>query len=258
MSINVYFKDEVKNYLGFKISPATQERAERTSVNDISLFDKDGRLYAMWGDDSPMPDDLCDFVEEITQYEWIPRMGYREAGIYRYESADCELIPKDPGGKRENPMYWLKMRGTKLEDIQALLYRIKVGTIRPDESYEGHQQGKSRNELEQELRNLREHVTELENEKTILESENSQARFALQKAQELVDQKTAEIDSLHEQLKLSQDTFSESEQRFHDACEKNTRLRQLARLIKKKPFYNPLVLRSVVATRIDEILDEKK
>ena len=40
------------------------------------------------------------------------------------------------------------MKATKLEDMQNLLHRIKIGTIRPEESYEGAQNGLSRKELE--------------------------------------------------------------------------------------------------------------
>ena len=56
-----------------------------------------------------------------------------------------------------------------MEDIKELVHLIKVGSIRPEESYEAPQGGKSRAELERELENIsvaRERVLALANQLT--------------------------------------------------------------------------------------------
>lgn len=73
---------------------------------------------------------------------------YRETGIYRHDGAEAEVEINNSG---KAPAYFVKMTGKKMESCKELFRRIKTGTIRPEESYEGRQQGKSRVELEDEL-----------------------------------------------------------------------------------------------------------
>ena len=150
MSINVYLKNDIRNLPGFSINRHPDNSGDKVQIDGVGLCSDKGRIYLIISDfNSVIPEKLRDFVDEVTQYEWIPRTGLREAGIYRHESAECELVPKDSGGKRDNPQYWLQMKAKKLEDLRELLHRIKIGTIRPEESYEGSQNGLSRKELEE-------------------------------------------------------------------------------------------------------------
>jgi hypothetical protein len=156
MSVNLYLNNKVRELGGFKTKPYKDNSGDEMSFNGVHVFGEKGRLYLMWSEDAPVPDELKDLVEEISCYETIPQMGCRESGIYRHESAKCELTPEDYGNaKREKPMYKLKITATKIEDIQVIMHKVKTGTIRPEESYEGCQQGKSRLELEVEIAQLK-------------------------------------------------------------------------------------------------------
>jgi len=106
MSTNVYLKNEVRDLPGFKTERYSDNSGDKVQLDGMSLSSDKGRIYLIIGDiDSSIPEKLKDLIDEITHYEWIPRMGHREAGVYRLESAECDLVPKDPGGKRENPQY---------------------------------------------------------------------------------------------------------------------------------------------------------
>lgn len=152
MSVNLYLNKKVRELGGFKSQPYKDNSGDQMSFNGAYVFRDKGRLYLMWSEDAPVPDELKDLVEEISCYEAIPQMGRRESGIYRYESAQCELTPENHGNaKREKPVYKLKVTAKNLEDIKVLLHRVKTGTIRPEESYEERQGGKTRQQLESEL-----------------------------------------------------------------------------------------------------------
>jgi len=111
----------------------------------------------MFSWNTTLPDELKDVMDEISCYETIPQMGRRESGIYRHNSAQCELTPADDGNaKREKPVYRLKITAKNLEDVQAIIRQIKIGSIRPDESYEGQQSGMSRAELATALQQAQE------------------------------------------------------------------------------------------------------
>lgn len=152
MSINLYLNNKVRELARFKSTPYPDGSGDKMTINGINLFGDKGRLYLMCSEDFVIPDELKDLVDDVSCYETIPQMAPRESGVYRYESAECELTPEDYGNaKREKPVYKLKIKAKKLEDIQALVHKVKTGTIRPDESYEGPQGGMSRAELEREL-----------------------------------------------------------------------------------------------------------
>jgi len=161
MSVNVYLDKGVRELAGFKSQPLGGNAGDKLTFNGEYVFSDKSRLYLMWSEFAVIPDELKDLVEEISCYEVIPQMGARESGIYRHESAECELMPEDYGNaKREKPMYRLKIRAKKMEDIRALLHMVKTGTIRPVESYEEPQGGKTRRQLESELTQTQQQLSE--------------------------------------------------------------------------------------------------
>jgi hypothetical protein len=210
MSTNLYLNNEVKKSNGFKSTPYPDHSGDNMTINGMNVFGAKGRLYLMWNEDDPIPEELKDLVEEISCRKTIPQMGRREAGIYRHGTAECELTPDDYGnGKREKPVYTLKITAKNMEDIKEVLHKVKIGTIRPDESYEGPQGGRSRRQLESEL---------LEAQATI--RGNAKKLEALQTLRE-------KISSLY----------------------------RLAGSFLDHPFWSPLVFKSNVTSKMDEILN---
>ena len=152
MSIYVYLSSEARMHKNFTSQPYPDKSGDRMAICGIQVFDKDGRLYMMMGDYPTIPDEIKDLVQEISCHETIPQMGSRESGIYRYGSAECELIPGDNGNaKTSKPVYFLKVTAKSVDDIRTILHKVKTGTIRPAESYDGLQGGKSYVQLESEL-----------------------------------------------------------------------------------------------------------
>lgn len=153
MSTNLYLNNKVKTLNGFKSTPNKDHSGNDMTINGMYLFGSGkGRLYLMWNEDDTIPEELKDLVEEVSCRETIPQMSRREAGVYRHESAECELTPEDHGnGKYGKPVYMLKVVAKNIQDAKEILHKIKTGAIRPDESYEGPQGGKNRRQLENEL-----------------------------------------------------------------------------------------------------------
>ncbi|MES2213625.1 MAG: hypothetical protein V4473_02190 [Patescibacteria group bacterium] len=282
MSVNLYLNNKVRELEGFKSERYSDNSGDKITFNGVQVFGEKGRLYLMWSEDSPVPDELKDLVEEISCYETIPQMGRRESGIYRHESAKCELTPEDYGNaKREKPMYKLKIIATKLEDIKAILHKVKTGAIRPEESYEGPQSGKSRRELEndsvhleQTLELLRSATAEqarlmrtfdavavqhdqLLNKFTSLDIEAGRLTRELEERTREREGACAMVAELQDGLKLSEATFHMHQQDFTNACKKYVRMRQLARGLENQ-FLLPWISRSKVAKQIDAILDDTK
>lgn len=218
MSVNVYLKNEVRERLGFSSVPSDGGSGNEITFNGRPLREeRERRIYLVWNEDDPIPDDLKDLVEEVSRYEWVPRMGVREPGIYRLNTAECRMIPDDMGSaRRPDLVYKLRLRAKNLEDVNELMHRIMVGTIRPEESYEGNQQGKSRQQLEGEL---------------VL------AQVGLSEAQH--------------RIKTLQRVLEITETSLQNMVEKHALLSKLVRTLEKR---FPLVLSSRIARRIEEIL----
>jgi hypothetical protein len=152
MSTNAYVDEEkIRAATGFSETPYDQKGGGGINFRDISLFRGNGRLHAMLGDDEVLPAFLVEFVTDVSYYAKISDTNRvnRELGIYNHESAQAEVEIQSMGKDRLG--YMAKVRGTKLEDCRELVRQIKAGLIRPTESYEGSQQGMSRQDLEKEL-----------------------------------------------------------------------------------------------------------
>ena len=157
MSINVYLKgDEVRKLEGFTTKKRqggkpVQEWDEH-ELSGVKLSHDKGRWYIMLHEPTePVPATVVDIVEEISFYEWISLRPSREAGIYRHESAEAEVEPDKIGG--DNRLK-IRIRAKKMEDLLELYRKIRTGSIRPEQSYEGQQGGMSRAELEAELERM--------------------------------------------------------------------------------------------------------
>ena len=219
MSLNVYFTPEVeKNVPNFK-RDSHKDGSEKLSVCGLSLYKDDGRLYAILGqlDRSRVSDELEQYVDEFSFYGSLPGTPARETGVYTYESATAEL---EQDNLAKVFAYRVKISAKKLEDIRTLLHQIKVGSIRPDESYEGPQGGMSRAELEAELERTR-----------------------------------SELEDVRKELSLSETTFYHHEESFRRARDKNVAFRQLANILHVEEW--PLCTKERVVRMMREILDKE-
>ena len=145
MSVNVYVKEEIRELPGFRTTDlGTMKYSPEVGVENTIHKG----YYFMWELDDQIPEELRDLVKEISCHMFIPKMAVREAGIYRLGSGECELVPEDRGNRMD---YKLRIKANNLEDIRELIHLIKTGAIRPDESYQAPQGGKTRRQLEIEL-----------------------------------------------------------------------------------------------------------
>jgi len=147
MSINVYLRgNEVQKLEGFTVKQMREKGRDWESYElpGIQLHREKGRWYVILHNPTePVPAEVVDIVDEISLLEFVIMCSPREAGIYRHESAEAEVEPKT------FPMnhYWVHIRAKKMEDLLELFREIKIGSIRPERSYEGPQSGKSRSEI---------------------------------------------------------------------------------------------------------------
>lgn len=160
MSVNVYLKgEEVQKLEGFTIRKRQGGKPiqewDEYEVPGVKLFRDKGRWFVMLSESDPVPEAVKDIVEEISFHAIIPRLAAREAGIYRHESAKAKVKPWNSGHEWKLE---IRIEGKEMEDIRELFHKIEVGSIRPEESYEGPQSGKSRADLEAELERMRQEL----------------------------------------------------------------------------------------------------
>lgn len=171
MSINVYLKgDEVKNLEGFttkkKQGGKPVQEWDEHELSGVKLSLDKGRWYIYLSEPTePIPAVVKDIVEEISFHGYLKAGIRREMGIYRHESAEAEIDAESAGGK---PMYVVRIKAKRMENLLELFHKIKIGSIRPEESYEGQQNGMSRAELEAELERMRQSVSAFESLKANL------------------------------------------------------------------------------------------
>ncbi len=166
MTVNLYLNDKIYNFSGFKIK-INQSGNQEMSINDMYIFVSSGCMHITWNVCREIPEEFREFIEWITYSESIPCMGQRESGVYFFGKAKCELMPRCRTHHNHQELFYdLRMEGTVLEDIRALLHKVKTGAIRPEYSYDGVQQGRSNSELERAL-------AELESERILLLQENA-------------------------------------------------------------------------------------
>jgi len=132
-----------------------------TLPGGVRLYLAEERYYFELSDLDEIPPSMEGLVEEISVlHHW--KGARREAGIYREGEVEAEVSYQCTSTEATNIA---RLQVKKIEDAKSLVRKIMTGVIRPVESYEGSQNGKSRQELEGELEaarfgesKLREHV----------------------------------------------------------------------------------------------------
>jgi len=150
---HVYLTDGVTNLKGFTSEERPFPGGSRTvySITHangtvIELDQTAGRWYVRLCDDrDEVPQEIAKSVGSISFKERIPRWPLREMGIYVREGARAEVTSDNAS------QTLIHITGTTLKNIRELYHQIRAGSIRPEESCEGEQSGKSRTELEAEL-----------------------------------------------------------------------------------------------------------
>lgn len=160
MSLRVHLSEEgmkvVKNMPRFCMLGTRNEEWFVPGI--ITLAHERGSCFLTLNEVSdPIPPAIKDLIGFVTLREHHSA-SKRESGIYRYETAEAEVI-MDSSGKSVS----IFIRGKSKEDALDLLKKIKTGTIRPEESYEAPQDGMSSGEIRAKL-------TELERENSTLRS----------------------------------------------------------------------------------------
>lgn len=146
MSVNLYFDNKVRELPGFKSQPYSDGSGYKCTLNGTSLYSERGQLYMAVDDDCQVPEELKGLIEYVTLRGTFPRFSDRESGVYGLGSAEAELE-----FDRSGVSFKIRMRAKNLDDIRVLLRKIKAGTIRPEESFEKPQVGKTRQQLEVDL-----------------------------------------------------------------------------------------------------------
>lgn len=161
MSINVFLTDGVMKLEGFTTTPRTErgQTWQEYSLPGVKLFRDKGRFYTMLSEPTdPVPPVVAGVVDEISYYERLPGRPNREAGLYRCGTAEAEVESDTISGVPQKSVH---IKAKNMGDACTLIRKIKTGSIRPDESYEGQQSGLSRATLEQELERLGEELSGL-------------------------------------------------------------------------------------------------
>lgn len=116
----------------------------------LKVEEEDFRWYLYFNDyGSKLPAELDGMVEGVSIFEATPAYATREMGQYQHNTATAEVEVQRRD--HDKSLYRLEVKAEKLEDARELIHLFKVGKIRPVESYEGSQLGKSRAELEEEV-----------------------------------------------------------------------------------------------------------
>ncbi|QQG46452.1 MAG: hypothetical protein HYY55_01230 [Candidatus Niyogibacteria bacterium] len=166
MSVNVYLKgNKVQELEGFttrkRWGGKPPQEWDEHEISGVKLLRDKGRWYISLGKlTDPIPEAVTDIVDEVSLHEYADTQ--REIGIYRHKSAEAE-VDKSGGGRM------IRIRAKRMEDLLELYRKIRVGSIRPEQSYEGQQGGMSRAELEAELGRMQSGTRNLEGLKVDLD-----------------------------------------------------------------------------------------
>ncbi len=136
-----------------------------------------GRIYITLSDHASLAPSIEPFVTEVSFFVYVSaQRTHRELGIYRHASAEGEV---DLQEGRDSTQYWIKVSAKKLEDARELVRLFKIGSIRPADSFEGRQQGESKEELEARLRTVLEELESLKGENALNETNLEHTRGML-------------------------------------------------------------------------------
>lgn len=150
--MNVYFKETIRDAEGFSSKPYKDGSGDDTRIDGMNLFLDHARLRASFNEDDVVPEKLSEYIDGVSIHDFVSECGRREFGIYK--SGTAEATVKYYEGSKRSTGYQVWINAKNLEDARTLLRKIKAGSIRPNESFEGEQQGLSRKELEAELERI--------------------------------------------------------------------------------------------------------
>jgi hypothetical protein len=160
--IRAYLDSEkIKGVPGFKEKMLVD--GENNSYNVYSIADLDvsyrnGQWYTDLNEEiEKVPQEIADIIEKFSLLDAFTNDIKRERGIYFHKTAKAELEDLDKTRMR------LSATGKEVSDLREIAKLIKVGTIRPEESFEGPQNGMSRKDLETEVKKLEEALVKSEN-----------------------------------------------------------------------------------------------
>ncbi len=231
MSVNVYFKNEIEKDPLFKRVPEAGYLNGKPFFNGENLFSDSGILYLMHKENLPIPEALAKYVSYVTFYEHIPAdRACREQGVYKLRSATANVEIMHQGKGRDT--YFVKIKAEKLEDAQELLHSIKIGTIRPTESYEGYQQGLSKAELERKL--------------SLVEQELASAR----------SDHANKLTELRQELAQARDQLGKANFRLRTATIDEERVKAARRMAAELDLEGGFTFKRTIATRINRALND--
>lgn len=160
MSIRLYFDPEkVRKHPSYKEVTTRNGRGEPHTEylldgEGISIDDGDWYVNIYSVILPEIPNLYKGILASVSLCEDFPIRPLRERGVYRYKTATAELETRD-FGRKEELKYIIKITGKSLKNVQELFQMVKAGSVRPEISYEGSQNGLSRQALEEEVERLR-------------------------------------------------------------------------------------------------------
>jgi hypothetical protein len=182
MSINIYVSEKIKQAEGFM----AESGGGSAKFNGVTLYKDKGPLYAMLvNNNDPLPEFLVPFVELVSMHDHVSTArAHRETGIYSVDGAEAEV---ELVHNTETPdTYYIRAKGKMFQAVVDLVRKFKTGTIRPTDSFEGKTQGKSREDLERELEELKRRFTDHESFTQVLERRITRLTADLEIAQHRV------------------------------------------------------------------------
>ncbi|MBI2039397.1 MAG: hypothetical protein HYT22_03955 [Candidatus Niyogibacteria bacterium] len=163
MNVRAYLNLNVKDAPHFK-TKKYRDGVEQNTFHNIRVYEEKGRWFAEIYDLSDeFPQAIVNVIEEVSFRGGHQINARREAGVYRHKTATArvDVVAPETYSNRSPFRFDFNIRAKNLEDLRELYHMIRVGSIRPEESYDGPQSGMSRVELEAEFRELRSRAEEL-------------------------------------------------------------------------------------------------
>ena len=189
MSMNLYLNRKIYNDKGF-IKKEDSNGSHLHSLHGIPIQDEKGILYVVHPEEIPIPDELNEYITKVSLWtQMSAERATRETGIYKLggSEADVQIVSESKGR-----VYTIKIVGEKFDSVYELLKKIRTGSIRPVESYEGKQCGLSRVELEEEMARKQLEIETLNNKIAELEGRLDQ----VSKNKRLQDEQLREIQTV--------------------------------------------------------------
>lgn len=152
MLIYVYLKDEVTSHPNFENGNGNSSNYHK--VAGLRVNQDDGRWHFVRHETTePIPQVVANLVDGASLREWIPiRQINRKTGIYRHESAEAEIKFDKFNGE---DCLEVNIVAKKMEDLVELWQRFMIGSILPENNYNGRQWNRFRYLLHKHLKRIR-------------------------------------------------------------------------------------------------------